>query len=495
LADLTVDLGVNAGNSDSVLSGVANGLGDVSASAMDATSSLGDVGVSADDMAGFMDLGQRRSDALARAQNDVTQASLDLEQATRDAAQARLDANQADQDGTQAGIDLKQALLDKKAAQQAYNDAVKEFGPNSLEAQQAQIDMTQADADAKQAKLDGKQAIEDHKQATMDAKQATLDGKNAQLDLNEAQRNVVGPAVMDSWIGTASTVATALMGLVGTFSVLQGGMLTTAAASVRTALTTVGSWISMAATSMVSAATMAGAWLLSIWPIALIIAAVVGLTVLIIKNWKTIKEWTIRIFTSIWHWLQDIWGDIVGIAKWAFDKLKYAFLNFSPLGLIIKNWGGITSWIRNTWNKAVDIVKNAVGRIGGFLDGIWDGAVGGLKSALNNILYLLNQGIWFVNDNLISNANRIPGVDIPFIPYIPYLADGGITTGPTMAMIGEGSEQEAVLPLSKLQGLMNMSGGGREIILQVNGGGFREFFQENVRVVAGGDVIKYAGGS
>lgn len=49
----------------------------------------------------------------------------------------------------------------------------------------------------------------------------------------------------------------------------------------------------------------------------------------------------------------------------------------------------------------------------------------------------------------------------------PKLADGGITTGPTMAMIGEGNENEAVLPLSKLGSMMKstfnagaMSGNG-----------------------------------
>jgi hypothetical protein len=37
------------------------------------------------------------------------------------------------------------------------------------------------------------------------------------------------------------------------------------------------------------------------------------------------------------------------------------------------------------------------------------------------------------------------------------LADGGIATGPTLAMIGEGSESEAVLPLSKLGNMMQTS--------------------------------------
>ena len=47
------------------------------------------------------------------------------------------------------------------------------------------------------------------------------------------------------------------------------------------------------------------------------------------------------------------------------------------------------------------------------------------------------------------------------------MADGGIVTGPTHALIGEGNESEAVMPLSKLKGMLNttfsagaISGGG-----------------------------------
>lgn len=40
---------------------------------------------------------------------------------------------------------------------------------------------------------------------------------------------------------------------------------------------------------------------------------------------------------------------------------------------------------------------------------------------------------------------------------IPALAEGGITTGPTLALIGEGRENEVVLPLSKLGKLMDTS--------------------------------------
>jgi hypothetical protein len=44
-------------------------------------------------------------------------------------------------------------------------------------------------------------------------------------------------------------------------------------------------------------------------------------------------------------------------------------------------------------------------------------------------------------------------ISLPKIANIPFLADGGIVSKPTLAMIGEGGESEAVIPLSKLSGL------------------------------------------
>ena len=49
-------------------------------------------------------------------------------------------------------------------------------------------------------------------------------------------------------------------------------------------------------------------------------------------------------------------------------------------------------------------------------------------------------------NNVIGVINKIPGVDIGTIPL---LAQGAIATAPTLAMIGEGGEPEAVVPLSR----------------------------------------------
>jgi hypothetical protein len=54
------------------------------------------------------------------------------------------------------------------------------------------------------------------------------------------------------------------------------------------------------------------------------------------------------------------------------------------------------------------------------------------------------------------------------VPDIPMLANGGIVTSPTLAMIGEGRGPEAVIPLSRMNEFGMGKGGG--VNIYVNGG-------------------------
>jgi len=49
------------------------------------------------------------------------------------------------------------------------------------------------------------------------------------------------------------------------------------------------------------------------------------------------------------------------------------------------------------------------------------------------------------------------------------LAEGGIVTRPTFAMIGEGGESEAVIPLSKLNAMMSPTSGATTVIVELDG--------------------------
>jgi hypothetical protein len=84
------------------------------------------------------------------------------------------------------------------------------------------------------------------------------------------------------------------------------------------------------------------------------------------------------------------------------------------------------------------------------------------KSIFNGIAKLWNNTIGKLSFEFPSWVPGLGGKGFS-VPNIPMLADGGIVTGPTLAMIGEAGP-EAVIPLSKMGGM----GGG--VTVNVNGG-------------------------
>ena len=94
-------------------------------------------------------------------------------------------------------------------------------------------------------------------------------------------------------------------------------------------------------------------------------------------------------------------------------------------------------------------------------DATFEGIKETFKSVVNYIVDQINALIGLVNGVTSKlSFGKVKGG----ISTIPRLAEGGIVTRPTLAMIGEGGESEAVIPLSKLN---SMGGaGGVNIIIQ-----------------------------
>lgn len=181
------------------------------------------------------------------------------------------------------------------------------------------------------------------------------------------------------------------------------------------------------------------------------------------------------------------------------DKIKAAF---SKLGdwIIAKvqpavDWlNGAADWVGEKWGQAVDSFKNLGPKIEEslktmgenvktFFSGIWEGLVDGFKGFINFFIKGINTLIGGANKLSFTAPDWVPGIGgktIGFnLPTIPLLAKGGIATAPTLAMVGEGREHEAILPLSKLQSLIQRAkgtgGGGGNVYhynphIEVNGG-------------------------
>ena len=154
----------------------------------------------------------------------------------------------------------------------------------------------------------------------------------------------------------------------------------------------------------------------------------------------------------VFKWIVDT---IVGFFKWLYDKIIGHSIIPDMINSII-NW----FWkLPNMIYSVVKVIANAFIGLGNSIINVWNLVLGAVGKVMVNILRMA--------DKAIAVANKLPWVNIPRytwtiswknIPNIPYLAEGGIITKPTLAMLGERGA-EKVVPLNK--------GSDREITLNV----------------------------
>ena len=140
--------------------------------------------------------------------------------------------------------------------------------------------------------------------------------------------------------------------------------------------------------------------------------------------------------------------------------------------LLYKNWDTVKVYLTDAWNAISTACTAAWGKVTETFAGVWDGIKAGTASAMNTVIGWINQAIEAVNrflsfkipDWVPKLGGTTVGVQIPTVPQIaaasgvPQLADGGVVSRPTLAMIGEGRETEAVMPLSHLSDLLGFGG-------------------------------------
>ena len=104
---------------------------------------------------------------------------------------------------------------------------------------------------------------------------------------------------------------------------------------------------------------------------------------------------------------------------------------------------------------------------------IFDNVGGAFKDVINKVIRSLESGLNFAISGLNKALDGIDAAAGPLVNFgsipkvdIPELAQGGIVTSPTIAMIGEAGP-EAVIPLNRAGG---MGMGGNTITVNVNGG-------------------------
>ena len=193
---------------------------------------------------------------------------------------------------------------------------------------------------------------------------------------------------------------------------------------------------------------------------------------------ETVAGWIGTYFVTQFNLAKDVVGFLIDVFGWVVDKVNTYVLPVlgtlagwiggsfvTQFGLAKDAVGFVIDKFQAMWDKAVEVhggvtdafdkvvtfVGGLAGRITTAASGMWDGITGAFKSAINGIIEMWN-GLSF----------SIPGVDIPGIgkvggatlstPNIALLAQGGLVRGGqggTLAMIGEGRNDELVVPLDR----------------------------------------------
>jgi Flp pilus assembly pilin Flp len=99
---------------------------------------------------------------------------------------------------------------------------------------------------------------------------------------------------------------------------------------------------------------------------------------------------------------------------------------FSSVGNII------TSPFKAAFETVRGIVNQILNSIGS--------AIGSVVNAVNGVIRGVNRGL---------AAAKLPQIPLIPAPQIPSFAEGGVVSGPTLAMVGEGGEPEYIVPQSK----------------------------------------------
>ena len=216
---------------------------------------------------------------------------------------------------------------------------------------------------------------------------------------------------------------------------------------------------------------------------------------------NTIKEWyernkeNIDLVVEKFKYFLQIVGEVINlvldIIKMFIDVFTTYFLD-KGLAIINEFMGVFTGIVEifkgvlqiikgiftGDWSLIWEGAKSIFTGVWSAIVGVIDGAVGSIKSAINFIIGIINKFI----DGWNRIELRVPSISLPFgmgtvggfsiglpkIPNIPLLAEGGIITRPTLAMIGEGGESEAVVPLSKLDEMLG-NGGMNGLVVNIYG--------------------------
>jgi len=215
-------------------------------------------------------------------------------------------------------------------------------------------------------------------------------------------------------------------------------------------------------------------------PWLLLIAAVVALVVIIVRNWDEI----VAFLKGVWDWIKDtaaaVWEWLKDVFRKGLEFVKNLFLNWTAVGLIIKHWDKIKEaatavgeWIKEKFNAVVDFFKGIPRRISEAVRGMWDGIKDAFRGAVNWLITKWNNLSLGIGPCTIPSW--IPGIGGKTIsfklntPNIPTLHDGGIYRAPPGQREGLALLEDGERVISARDSRAGMGGGPQITIGNVYG--------------------------
>jgi hypothetical protein len=177
------------------------------------------------------------------------------------------------------------------------------------------------------------------------------------------------------------------------------------------------------------------------------------------------KTWTVVSTAAQWLWNTALSANPIGLIiiaiaalvaglVWFFTKTTLGRQIFASAMAGIAaafNWmkdegGKALGWITDKWNAFTGFITSIKAKISAIAHGMWDGITAAARTQFNAVAGLWNNTVGRISFSIPSWVPGIGGNGFS-MPKIPYMADGGIVTGPTLAVLGEAGA-EAVIPLS-----------------------------------------------
>lgn len=168
-----------------------------------------------------------------------------------------------------------------------------------------------------------------------------------------------------------------------------------------------------------------------------------------VVNWlsNVLAPIFVNVFNAVWDIVQKVVESIGQSINGLIEILRgiIAFIAGVFTGNWSRAWQGVVSIFKGIWDTLAGIVKAVFNPVIGVINtvlGAISGAINFLIRAINSISVKIPDWVPGIGGNTIGFNIKEVGTWS-----IPYLASGAVVTSPTLAMIGEGKYDEAVIPL------------------------------------------------